>query len=438
MTPIKRKLLYIFRGTLLRLRITWNHGESLTVSVGYNVDKTDAKGKAKWDGNRCRINTTHGIDKIPAATINKVLERLEESIDRAFLEFEITDSIPTKEELKNKINGTRLQNSFFACFDKFISEGESISQWSNNTIRKMKTLRKLMRLYSPDLKFSEVDANFMSRFMAWQTSNAITPSSKIESEDEEGNKLIKYKGKYQNGTINRNVKHLKWFLRWAVGKGFMHSVDFLNHKMKYKTTKRPVIYLTWDELMAVYNLDLSTRPELAKTRDMFCLECFTSLRYSDIINLKWGNVKDDHLEITTIKTTDAIIIDLNDYSREIINKYRKDDVKGDDKVFQEKSSQKMNVRIKEIAEMCHIDTPVTLVEMYGSERREITVPKYKLIATHTGRRTFIVNALSMGIPPNVVMKWTGHSDYKSMQPYIDIADNARKKSMDVFNRKSEP
>ena len=40
----------------------------------------------------------------------------------------------------------------------------------------------------------------------------------------------------------------------------------------------------------------------------------------------------------------------------------------------------------------------------------------------------------LGIAPNVVMKWTGHSDYKSMKPYIDIADKAKKTAMDLFNK----
>lgn len=39
----------------------------------------------------------------------------------------------------------------------------------------------------------------------------------------------------------------------------------------------------------------------------------------------------------------------------------------------------------------------------------------------------------MGIPPDVVMKWTGHSDYKSMKPYIDIVDSIKAQSMAKFN-----
>ena len=50
-----------------------------------------------------------------------------------------------------------------------------------------------------------------------------------------------------------------------------------------------------------------------------------------------------------------------------------------------------------------------------------------------GRRTFIVNALSLGIPPNVVMKWTGHNDYKAMKPYIDIVDSIKAREMTKLN-----
>ena len=48
--------------------------------------------------------------------------------------------------------------------------------------------------------------------------------------------------------------------------------------------------------------------------------------------------------------------------------------------------------------------------------------------------TFICNALSLGIPAQVVMKWTGHSDYKAMKPYIDIADEIKASAMDKFNQ----
>lgn len=49
------------------------------------------------------------------------------------------------------------------------------------------------------------------------------------------------------------------------------------------------------------------------------------------------------------------------------------------------------------------------------------------------RSTFIVTTLSLGIPPNVVMKWTGHSDYQAMKPYIAIAEKTKADAMKLFD-----
>ncbi len=50
-----------------------------------------------------------------------------------------------------------------------------------------------------------------------------------------------------------------------------------------------------------------------------------------------------------------------------------------------------------------------------------------------GRRTFICFALSSGIPPQVVMKWTGHSDYQAMKPYIAIAEKTKADAKKLFD-----
>lgn len=70
----------------------------------------------------------------------------------------------------------------------------------------------------------------------------------------------------------------------------------------------------------------------------------------------------------------------------------------------------------------------------SSERTDRTVPKWGLVGSHAGRRTFICNALMMGISPTVVMQWTGHSDYRAMRPYIAVADQSRRDAMAAFDR----
>lgn len=87
-------------------------------------------------------------------------------------------------------------------------------------------------------------------------------------------------------------------------------------------------------------------------------------------------------------------------------------------------------------QLCQFSPQVILLSVCykGDERIDDVTPKYALLGTHAGRRTFICNALALGIPPQVVMKWTGHSDYKAMKPYIDIADDIKANAMSKFNQ----
>lgn len=420
MTPIKRNLLYIFRGTLLRLRITWNHGESLTLSVGYHVDKTDAKGKHKWDGSRCRQNTTHGKDKVPASTINRAIEILEDKVDKAFLEYEKQDLMPTKEQLKNKLSDKRTKQevSFFPIYDEFVQEGTDLKFWSEGTIKKLKSRKNLLLSFNKtcNLTLEGIDENVLNEYVRFQTFNCISK--------------VKTKETYTNTTIVKNVNMLKWFLKWAERKGHIVNQAYKDYKPSLKTPDKQVIFLEWDELMRVYKHDFSSRQTLDIVRDGFCLCCFTSLRYSDLANLKKSDIYDDYIIVTTVKTSDTIKIDLNKYSKSILDKYK--DYEGET-ALPVISNQKMNDRLKDICKECNIKTPTHVTTFVGSKRQNVVKEKWELISTHCGRRTFISNALSLGISPNIVMKWTGHSDYQAMKPYIDIADNARKSSMMMFD-----
>ena len=137
--------------------------------------------------------------------------------------------------------------------------------------------------------------------------------------------------------------------------------------------------------------------------------------------------------ITTIKTHDDLAIELNKTTTAILTKYANCDFPGG-KALPVITNQKMNDYLKELCELAGIDTPISEVFYKGGVRHEITAPKYALMSTHAGRRTFICKALSMNIPPEVVMKWTGHSDYKAMKPYIAVADKVKAEAMKLFDK----
>lgn len=168
---------------------------------------------------------------------------------------------------------------------------------------------------------------------------------------------------------------------------------------------------------------------------MFCFMCFTSLRYSDVFNLTWADVKENGIHVVTQKTTDAIIIELNKYSEAILKKYRELPPLPGNKVFPVISNQKMNDGLKELGKLAKIDTPHKIVYYKGNKRYSEIYPKYAVLSTHCGRRTFVVNALFLGIAPEVIMEWTGHYDYNSMKPYIKIVNELRASSMQKFNER---
>ena len=89
--------------------------------------------------------------------------------------------------------------------------------------------------------------------------------------------------------------------------------------------------------------------------------------------------------------------------------------------------------LHDLCKLAGINEMVRKTYFRGKERIDEIKPKWELVGTHTGRRTFICHALSMGIPPEIVMKWTGHSDYKAMKPYIDVVDAIKAESMKKYD-----
>lgn len=168
--------------------------------------------------------------------------------------------------------------------------------------------------------------------------------------------------------------------------------------------------------------------------------CFTGLRYSDVARLRPCDVKrttnKPFISIVTMKTEDRLHIELNKYALQILDKYKNIHFpKG--LALPVISNAKMNEYLKEAAEIAGIKEPVRIVFFKGNKRYENVLPKCELLTTHSGRKTFICNAIRLGIPTNVIMEWTGHSDYKAMKPYIKIVDAVKEENMSKFDTFSE-
>ena len=230
------------------------------------------------------------------------------------------------------------------------------------------------------------------------------------------------------------VQRFRTVVNFAKNTGLVTADPFGSYRVRFERTDRD--YLTMEEITTIYNHEFSSK-RLEQVRDLFIFSCYTALSYIDVCELRQEDIRtgfDGNLWIIRKrhKTNVTSTVRLLDIPKAILEKYK--DKLPNGKILPVISNQKMNDYLKELGELAEINEPVRETYYKGNERIDEVTPKYALLSTHAGRRTFICNALALGIPAQVVMKWTGHSDYKAMKPYIDIADDIKANAMNKFNQ----
>jgi len=426
MIQIKRNLIFslekrkkegqlITENVPIRLRINYD-GTRLDIQTGYRIDV------AKWNDKKEEVKNG-AFNKLgqSSSSINSRILELKVAIQDLFHEFEIQDKIPDKTKIRETAKNLKEKgksdfeksdnNSFFDVFEKFIKENIRQNNWSNATLAKLNTVKNHLNSFNPNQKFEDFDERGITDYLIF---------------------LRKKKG-MRNSTVKKHLGLLKWFLKWSFYKKYHNNDTYQNFKPKIKESSKTVIFLTEEEKTKIFNLKIpSSKAYLQRISDVLEFLCYSGLRYSDVYNLKRSDIKADYIEITTIKTSDSLVIELNMHTRAILKKYADIPYKFD-KALPVISNQRMNDYIKELGELAEINTLVRQTYYIGNERVDDVLPKYQLLGTHVGRRTFICSALSIGIPVQIVMKWTGHADYKAMKPYIDVADKTKKNAMKKFN-----
>ena len=91
-------------------------------------------------------------------------------------------------------------------------------------------------------------------------------------------------------------------------------------------------------------------------RDCFCFCAFTSLRYSDLANLKRTDIEGDTMYVTTIKTNDRLPINLNSFAKAILEKY-KDQEYPYGRALPVLANQLMNRYLKNLCELAGFNKP---------------------------------------------------------------------------------
>ena len=409
---------YVTKNGQLMIRVRWNSKKNeVAFSVGYTIDPM------KWDSTKqlVKANTTHYISgkTVYAREINNAIRTFLGHIEEVFTEYSLHNEIPGNADLKELVNEKLGRNkpkvvendkekTLKDIFKEFLSTRALEGNWSKEAEYKYEQMWQQLTSCDEAIELDALDKNKMIQLTNWYIDND-----------------------YCNRTIVKQFRILKSFLRWISKNGYVIQPGVLEFKPKLKVIPKVVTFLKYKELMHFFEYEFPKEKEyLSKARDMFCFMAFTSLRYSDLAKLRPSNVIDGYLDFCTEKTDDKLRIALNEHAQKIIDKYAW--YKGDT-VFPVPSNQKLNDYLKEAAKLAGLDREITQVYFKGNTRHEDTYKFWEQISCHDARRTFVCCSLALGIPPSVVMSCTGHSDYESMKPYIEVADETQRMEMDKWN-----
>lgn len=226
---------------------------------------------------------------------------------------------------------------------------------------------------------------------------------------------------YSPNTTGKHIKSLKEIMSAAREEGLHENYQTALRAFKILSCEADTVYLSRDEIAAIETLDLSAAKykDLDLCRNIFLVGVYVAQRYSDyhrinetnIITL--GNGK-KAVKLTQQKTKTKVVIPCSNELLQILKKY--------DFRLPVTYSQFINDNIKTVCRMAKINHKVEHVETKGAKVITTQIEKYRLITSHTARRTGATLMYLEGIDTLSIMKITGHKTEKEFKKYIRVGE----------------
>jgi hypothetical protein len=298
-------------------------------------------------------------------------ERMPATVDRIRVKYneavthEITGQAP---EVKNR------DYNVYEYFDLYVHERRNTL--SKGYLRNFKWPQDWMKQLNPKLQFKDVTESF---YYEWV-------NHMIEEGELENNTMYGY--------IKKLVTVMGAALRDPRVKHMEICTDFTRFNDMY--VKPKVHWLDWEtELACIEEFD--PLPEMLALKQFFLFLCYTGLRHSDAFKIKPENLvkrkNEVFLDHTIIKTKLDQHLQLSSQAVEILKQWnykvpriQQHDLNAGIKMIAKAAGEKWKKDRK------HKEPPlldiVEKVRYSGSQRIVSMLPKYEMITTHTGRRTF--------------------------------------------------
>lgn len=244
--------------------------------------------------------------------------------------------------------------------------------------------------------------------------------------------------KLNDNTFGTQVAILKTWCKNIEIEGLPINQEYKHSEFRVLTNSTKDVYLTENEINAVFNHDFSHSERLDNVRDNFIFGLRTGLRISDFLQLEKFNFNGDFIEIITQKTSHSVVIPMHQQIKVIL-------AKRNGNLPHQISDAKFNEYVKEVCQAVGFTEmiegakmtnkkdekgffpDITIISKNKNRKEFGTFPKYELITSHTCRRSFASNLYGK-LQNGTIMAITGHKTETQFLKYIKITprENAEK------------
>ena len=352
----------------------------------YYTQTTNLKINPKdWSKENRLPKLKRGGDSYKNRRITDELIRLNEKLNKAIDSHgkELTIG-HLKEHFSKKKQDLIYVEDFWSAFIKHKIELQEVEK---ETIQKYNVVflkfKEFQLKYKVKYKLADLNNDFYSLFISY----------------------LRNHDKLYDNTLHRYFNFFKSCLLWVEKKGYKLNTDYKNYSIKKHETND--VHLTEEELKLLEEVEL-TGSKL-RARDLFLIGAYTGQRFSDYSMFEKADVREGAIVKKAKKTKITSFIPLHKKLNALLNKYNW--------ILPKISSQKFNVKIQEVCKELKINDSIKKVSYMGNIKKEEIFPKWKLIGSHTARRTFITLMSERGMADHQLMQIAGIKDAKTLQKY---------------------
>lgn len=241
--------------------------------------------------------------------------------------------------------------------------------------------------------------------------------------------------KNNRNTITVNMKVLSKIVGDIYAK---YNLDeSANPFKRYKFKKEDSVrgFLEENEIKKILDLKFNRLSPLFDAREVFLVECFSGMRISDILSLKWKHYDGSTFKFQIRKTEKPIIIPVSETIKTFIEKRKaillknKIQPSSNDYIF---NILRIDVEKSSKQDALNAISSATAVINKQLKRVATKAGIEKNITTHVGRHTFATLLLTKGAGIYDVQELLGHHDVKVTQVYANMVDSRRKYAIDLI------